>query len=448
MSTELSRKLASFRSVTLRKNLFAPPGGFQSRLPRVSASVVREAWQSWYSVPEREGPALYVHIPYCIGEKCRFCMYHSRRLCDLHEIDTYLDYLERVADYFAPAVGGRDMTALYVGGGTPSLLTEDQLVRLFSRTIGLFGWSDDAERTFENSFDSCSPEKLAVMRTHGINRVSFGLESVEEQVLAAVARRVSEPQHVRSILNAARAQSFREINVDLMVGLPQESHEGIARGMALAVDSGADAVTVYVYRHREDIGPAGLASYNQSRIPHTLDFVRRTAASLGMVDTVASNETEYQYFASAAHLAQYDLRCYLTRPDTCAGNSTLGLGHTASSYIADVLKAECRDHSPTFDPCDATWVVGANNADHRRRIYVLEKLYREGGVSDAEFRRLYGLGLRDCFSDEIDAITALGGGSLAEGRLALTGHDRLENAALSKFFWDQEFLGEIVGDVQ
>jgi len=442
----IDRALTFYEEVTLRRNLFTPPTGFSSRLPFESAELVREAWNLYIQSGATPRIALYVHVPFCAASKCAFCMYYSRPMPSSEDLESYLNYLEHAAGYFAPAIAKTTLESLYVGGGTPSILTLPQLDRLLERVVGQFRFHPEAERTFESSFQTCSHEKLRLIRDKGINRVSFGLESVEGAVLDSVARRRTDETMVRDQVGFARELGFAEVNVDLLIGLPHETADGLSRGFHLAVGAGAHSVTVYVYRHRSPVPADALAKYNSEHVPTLLAAARTAAIALGWIDTVQNDHTEYQFFTTSRHLRDYSLLCYRTRPDPLCGNSTLGLGHTATSFIADFFRAECRDKSAAFDPTVKSWVVETIATEQRRRLFVTDALNRAGFVDERDFSTLFGLDLRQAFPEEIAALETIGKGTLARGRFELIARDRLELATLSKFFWDQQYLRELVGE--
>lgn len=442
--SDAALRLAYYRRVTLAANLMTPVDGFSMRLLSASARTVRDVWcEALCAGAVSGGTSLYVHIPFCMGRKCHFCMYHSTLLAERRELDDYLEYLCAKAAFFAPVFAEVRLDSLYVGGGTPSLLSPRQLDRLMAEVVGRFAFRPDAERTFEQSFNTTTPRRLERLRSAGINRLSFGLQSLEENVLEAVNRAPARPSAVRTLVGHARRLGFAEINVDLMIGLPGETGPGAREGFRLAMDAGAHAVTVYVYRHRERVGAGELESYNRAHVPAMLEVLREEAAAAGWIDTVEAEHTEYQFFTTPDHLAGYALSNYRTRPEPAVGNSTLGLGRTAYSFVSDFFRAECRDEVTTFEPDRPSWVFETVDGVSRRRVYVIESLDRYGGVDLQAFRARFGVELLAAFPREIADLDALGKAAIADGHLVLRATDRLEFASLCKFFWDQEYLAAL-----
>ena len=158
---------------------------------------------------------MYVHIPFCAArcDYCDFATWTDRS----HLIDTYVDAC--VADLAQRhAAGYPRATSVFFGGGTPSLLVADQLVRI----LDAIDRTDDAEVTVECNPDSVDAAKLTAYRRGGVNRLSFGVQSMSAHVLAALGR-THDPENVARAVALAREAQFERVNVDLIYGTPGES---------------------------------------------------------------------------------------------------------------------------------------------------------------------------------------------------------------------------------
>jgi len=158
---------------------------------------------------------VYVHIPFC-ATRCDYCDFATWTDRD-HLIDEYVDACvtdlsRRTADGMASA------TSVFFGGGTPSLLPPDRLVRILDAVPRV----DDAEVTVECNPDSVDPPKLAAYRAAGVNRLSFGVQSLRPHVLAALGR-THDTANVARAIEWARAAAFEQFNLDLIYGTPGES---------------------------------------------------------------------------------------------------------------------------------------------------------------------------------------------------------------------------------
>ena len=158
----------------------------------------------------------YIHIPFCekICSYCDFCkMFYNEKLVD--------KYLNKLDEEISSIYKGDELYTLYIGGGTPSSLNLKQLERLFSITDKL-NKNSNIEFTIECNFSNTTKEKLELFKKHGVNRISFGLETTSSKQLLFLERD-EDKERTREIINEARNIGFNNINVDLMYALPNET---------------------------------------------------------------------------------------------------------------------------------------------------------------------------------------------------------------------------------
>jgi len=180
---------------------------------------------------------IYVHIPFCAArcDYCDFATWTDRG----HLIESYVDAC--VADITRRRGEGHPAaTSVFFGGGTPSLLEADQLVRV----LDAIERTDDAEVTVECNPDSVDAAKLAAYHRAGVNRLSFGVQSMAPHVLAALGR-THDPANVTLAVALARDAGFARLNVDLIYGTPGESRDDWRATLAGAVALGVPHVSAY-----------------------------------------------------------------------------------------------------------------------------------------------------------------------------------------------------------
>ena len=165
--------------------------------------------------PEPSG--LYLHIPFC-ASICNYCNF-NRGLLDEELKQTYVQALSRE---IAMRATGEPVDTLYFGGGTPSLLSADEAARLIADCRAAFDVAGDAEITFEVNPETVDRAKLEAFRAAGINRLSFGVQSFDDDELARLDRR-HDAARARAAFADARAAGFDNISLDLMMWLPGQS---------------------------------------------------------------------------------------------------------------------------------------------------------------------------------------------------------------------------------
>lgn len=160
---------------------------------------------------------LYVHIPFCLT-KCPYCDFFS--ITDLSLVDDFLDALAREASLYSDRFHRFD--TLYIGGGTPSILSPHQMSRLLSSLRLCFQFDPSCEVTVEVNPDDASPERFHTLAAEGVNRLSIGVQSFRDKDLAFLKRRHNVTAASRAIEGAIEA-GFENLSIDLMYPLPGQT---------------------------------------------------------------------------------------------------------------------------------------------------------------------------------------------------------------------------------
>ncbi|HEY7717774.1 MAG TPA: radical SAM protein, partial [Pedococcus sp.] len=169
---------------------------------------------------------VYLHVPFC-RVRCGYCDFNTYTLTELGtdgaSVDTFADAAVRELRFAGGVLGGGapPVETVFVGGGTPTMLAPDHLVRMLDGVREVFGLADGAEVTTEANPDSVTPESLARLAEGGFTRVSLGMQSAVPHVLE-VLERTHDPANVARAVDAARAAGL-QTSVDLIYGTPGES---------------------------------------------------------------------------------------------------------------------------------------------------------------------------------------------------------------------------------
>lgn len=221
-----------------------------SSTPTASATPV-DSKQLWLkpgqiSLPGSPPLSLYVHIPWCV-RKCPYCDFNSHAApgADNHEIpeDIYLDALRADLEQSLPLVWGRPVHTVFIGGGTPSLLSAAGMDRLLSDIRALLPLDADAEITMEANPGTFEADKFASYRASGINRLSIGIQSFNDRHLQALSR-IHGGAEARKAIEIAQA-SFDNINLDLMYALPGQTLEECRQDLETALSYGTTHLSLY-----------------------------------------------------------------------------------------------------------------------------------------------------------------------------------------------------------
>ena len=187
---------------------------------------------------------MYLHVPFCV-KKCYFCSFNTAPMGD-DAMRAYLRALHREIDLVGAVRWARQpaVETIFFGGGTPSLLTGDALAEILERLRQTFVVDPDAEITVESNPESLDAEKLARYRQAGVNRISLGVQTLEDDILPAIGR-LHDAATAHAAFGACREVGFDNVSVDLMYGLPGLDVAGWTRAVRAVLDWEPDHLSAY-----------------------------------------------------------------------------------------------------------------------------------------------------------------------------------------------------------
>lgn len=192
--------------------------------------------------------ALYCHVPFCVS-RCDFCVYPVVVGAPRHEFTSYCHVaVQELEQRIARGGVVHPVESIYVGGGTPSLLSIDELAPLLDACRFPNALGAHREVTIEALLGTLSVEKASALRERGVNRVSIGVQSLDSKSLGSLGRAGQAGQvedRLRCMVEAIRESGITNINVDLIIGLPDETDELCERLVNLVVELGVPHVSVY-----------------------------------------------------------------------------------------------------------------------------------------------------------------------------------------------------------
>ena len=176
----------------------------------------------------------YIHIPFC-KSKCNYCSFVSFAMLELKS-----DYLDALQKQILTEYKDEKLETLYFGGGTPSLLSIDE----FESLLKLFKLADNAEITVEANPDSVNFEYFQGLRNLGVNRLSLGSQTFDDEILKLIGRRHNSDQ-IKFAVDLAQKAGFDNISLDFIYGLPTQSEQGFERDLKTAVSLNIQHISLY-----------------------------------------------------------------------------------------------------------------------------------------------------------------------------------------------------------
>lgn len=283
--------------------------------------------------------SLYIHIPFC-HKLCYYCGCNKIVTRHQHKADQYLDALAAEMAFYQPLLTTKVINQLHLGGGTPTFLTEAQLSRLMQLVQQHFTLLPAAEISIEIDPRSCSDDKLRHLKQLGFNRVSFGVQDLDDKVQIAINRQ-QDTELIRHQVALCRELGFSSINLDLIYGLPYQHPESFVQTVAEIIRLNPDRISLFSYAHL----PERFAA--QRKIPDS--SLPNAPAKLALMQLAITQFVAAGYqFIGMDHFAKPDdalakaqqagkLQRNFQGYTTAGQDALLGLGVSSISQINGVL---------------------------------------------------------------------------------------------------------------
>lgn len=351
---------------------------------------------------------LYIHIPFCV-RKCAYCDFLSAPGSEEAKA-SYTEALLREIE--AVKIEKREVSSIFVGGGTPSALSPSLMGDIFEKIHKSFSVAPDAEITIEANPGTLSNEKLFLYRNVGINRLSLGLQSPEAAELKSLGRIHTYEEFLESF-SLAREAGFQNINVDLMCALPDQTYEGWVRNL----------------RKVAALHPEHISAYSLI-IEEGTPFAKR---KLNLPD----EDTEYRMYEDTAGILaeygyeQYEISNYAKKDLACQHNvgywtrkEYLGLGLGAASLWGNQRFSNTSDFSLYLNNSGFPEKIRGDretlSLEAEMSEFMFLGLRMTKGVSKAEFLEGFGVPIECVYGKVLDKYKSVGLLEETEGRLFLT----------------------------
>ncbi|AHE97164.1 radical SAM family heme chaperone HemW [Thioalkalivibrio paradoxus] len=327
--------------------------------------------------------ALYVHLPWCL-RKCPYCDFNSHEVRGALPEEAYVDALLKDLESQLPAIWGRRLESIFIGGGTPSLFSPQAIESLLAGLRARLPWRPDLEITLEANPGTAERGYFAGYRDAGVNRLSLGIQSFDPAALERIGR-IHDDVDAHAAIAQARAAGFERLNLDLMFGLPGQSLEQGLTDLQTAVA----------------VDPGHISWYQLTLEPNTL-FAHRPPP-------LPADETIDELFArghsllQAAGYTRYEVSAHATAGNECRHNLNywefgdyLGIGAGAHGKLTDAADGTIRRLTKPRQPeaylRDPAAITATPVARESLPFeFMLNALRLTGGVPAAMFRERTGL---------------------------------------------------------
>jgi len=359
--------------------------------------------------------SLYIHVPFCV-RKCSYCGFFSTPYSQ-SSADEFIGGLRHEAAIYRNEFSNKLFSSIYIGGGTPTVLSCEQFSSLFDMIDEHFTTSDDLEFTVEANPNTITNKNIALMLERGVNRLSLGVQSFSDRVLQFLGR-THNAEQARNAFFAARSLGFENISVDLIYGIPGQTEQEWEETLDFATALIPEHVSIYSLSLDEGSTFHRDFEAGMFVLPEDDIIAHMYELAVGKLSVAGYDRYEISNFSLSGKECRHNMN-YWERGEY------LGLGPGAWSFVSGHRYANIasipeyvRRLSGGMKPVDVHECVAARPA---ARESILLGLRTMKGLDLTRFEQEYGYALLQQLETNAVPLKQAGLLLVAEGRLKLTG---------------------------
>ena len=371
---------------------------------------------------------LYIHIPFCVT-KCKYCDFNSFKI-DLNEKIKYLNYLGEEMKLYKEEIKNREIDSVFVGGGTPSILNENEINILFEKIKENFNIKSNAEITMECNPGTLTLNKLKVMKKSGVNRLSIGLQAVQNHHLKYIGR-IHTFEEFEKNYHDAKQMGFDNINIDLMYALPNQSREDWMESLEKVVK----------------LNPTHISAYSLILEENTELFKMYERDEFNLLDENTDIE-KYEYtinYLKSHGYNQYEISNYAKDNFECKHNvlywkceEYVGIGASASGYFNGIRYNNICE----LDNYEKMILEGEKPIEWEEKLSIKDEieesiflgLRMNEGIQISDFKEKYNFDFEKEYKNEIEKLSKMELIEIDNNRMKLTQKGReISNSVFVEF---------------
>ncbi len=396
------------------------------------------------SPPRTDTPlGLYLHIPFC-RKRCKFCYFRVYTDKNARDVETYSAALVKEVSLYArtPVVGGRPLTYVYFGGGTPSYLSAAQLRELMTQLKAALPWDGAEEVTFECEPGTLQKHKLETLREMGVTRLSLGIENFDPAILEYNGRAHLE-EEIHRAFGWARQVGFEQINIDLIAGMVGESWDNWKTCVQKTLALDPESVTIYqmelpyntVFSRElkvlgQDQPDLAVADWPTKRA--WVDYAFTTMQAAGYEQSSAytlvkdRKKTKFVYRDALWHGADM------------FGTGVASFGHVQGVHVQNVDRWE--DYLALLDRGELPLGRALPITRHQALVREMILQLKTGRLEPDYFQRKFGVDVREAFADAFARLRREGFLEANPAEIRVSRQGLLQVDRLLPNFFEQEHL--------
>lgn len=332
---------------------------------------------------------LYVHIPFCI-KKCDYCDFLSGPADE----ETQNKYVEALLTEInkSESFSEREISTVFIGGGTPSAVRSESIIRIMDALRRRFVFSENTEITMEANPGTLTPEKLKAYRNGGINRLSIGLQSADDRELLSLGRIHTYQEFLKSYF-LAREAGFDNINIDLMLAIPGQTRKSWNRNLKTVADLRPEHISAYSLIVEEGTPFAT----RKLELPDEDEEYRMYEDTAGILGEYGYHQYEISNYAVKGYECRHN-KGYWRRTDYLGlglGAASLTGGNTRWNNTRNMQEYLKNSGNPQKIRKDVSVLTGKEQQEE----FMFLGLRMTEGISETEFQSCFGIPLSDIYGE-------------------------------------------------
>ncbi|AFS78837.1 oxygen-independent coproporphyrinogen-III oxidase 1 [Gottschalkia acidurici 9a] len=341
---------------------------------------------------------IYIHIPFCYS-KCYYCDFNSH-IDQYSYIEKYIEYLKKEIDLYENSIKEYKLKTIFFGGGTPSLIDQKYICEIIEYIYKKMNTQYLEEITIEANPKTLNEAKLSAYRDAGVNRISLGLQTLNDNLLKNIGR-IHSVQDFYDTYNLIRKNGFKNINVDIMFNLPNQSVTDVLDTLEKVVELDIEHISLYSLKVEE--GTPFYNMYESGEITLPDEDIEREMyhRSIRFLEDRGYKQYEISNFSKKDYECKHNLIYWKLKP-------YIGLGLSAHSNIGSYRYGNVESFSDYFSLIDEKKLPIIKDEkefidiDMEIAEYIILGLRLTKGIDKQEFKLKYNKGIEEVFKENLD----------------------------------------------
>ncbi|WP_066495302.1 radical SAM family heme chaperone HemW [Abyssisolibacter fermentans] len=356
---------------------------------------------------------LYFHIPFC-KSKCYYCDFISFPRME-HIIETYIKYVMSEIKLYTSQLADYKVTSIFIGGGTPSSIDSKYIYQILDKTNKVFNLDNDIEISIEANPSSIDKDKLRVYKSCGINRISMGVQSLNDRLLKSIGR-IHDQKTVLKAYHDIRESGFDNVNFDIMFNLPLQSIDDVMNTLQKTVELDVEHISLYSLKLEENT--PFYRKYEKGELILPNEDVEREMyhESIDFLEANGYHHYEISNFSKKNYECKHNLIYWKLKPYLgfgLAAHSNIGNNRWSNNEnFEDYFKNLDQGIKPINDIC--------NIEKDKMAEYTILGLRLIEGIDIDDFRNKFEVSIFDVYREVIEKYHKNGLLSTEKNRIKLT----------------------------